>query len=76
MSCEIATLNTLIHRSDNNGRDGIRVLLGSITNDFIRNSMFSNDEHDAHDENRPATLWIGNRCRTDPPGTICEHGGP
>jgi parallel beta-helix repeat protein len=58
-----------------NGVDGIRVNdSGSVGNRFVRNVMFRNAEHDAHDNNRPGNVWIKNQCRTDsPPATICRR---
>ncbi|CAN5531821.1 hypothetical protein BH20CHL6_BH20CHL6_16790 [soil metagenome] len=61
------------HRSDDNIADGIRVTGGSSGNLLERNRMRGNGEHDAHDDDRPANTWTGNRCDTDfPAGTICE----
>jgi parallel beta-helix repeat protein len=60
------------NQADRNGRDGIRVLVGAVANTFAKNAMFDNVEHDAHDDNRPANVWTGNKCDTDfPAGTIC-----
>jgi hypothetical protein len=59
------------NRADGNGEDGIRN--SGTDNTFLRNHMHDNVEHDAHDDDRPANTWIGNKCETDsPPGTICE----
>jgi hypothetical protein len=55
-----------------NGRDGIRAGMFAVANLFVENHMLHNGEHDAHDDNRAANVWVGNHCRTDfPPGTIC-----
>lgn len=59
------------NRTDANGSDGIHAQ-GATGNVFVRNRMSDNAEHDAHDDNRPANQWIGNRCETDfPAGSIC-----
>lgn len=59
------------NRTDANGSDGIHAQ-GATGNAFVRNRMSDNAEHDAHDDNRPANQWTGNRCQTDlPAGTIC-----
>ncbi len=61
------------NRADRNGSDGIHAQ-GATGNAFLRNRMSGNAEHDAHDDNRPANQWAGNRCDTDlPDGTICSH---
>jgi parallel beta-helix repeat protein len=60
------------NEADRNGSDGIHVQ-GAIGNVFVRNSMFDNGEHDAHDDARPTNEWIRNSCDTDfPAGTICN----
>ena len=60
------------NRTEGNGSDGIHAQ-GAVRNVFLRNRMFGNAEHDAHDDNRPANEWNGNQCRTDlPAGTICD----
>lgn len=61
------------NRTDDNGSDGIHAQ-GAIGNAFVRNRMSGNAEHDAHDDNRPANQWTGNRCHTDlPAGSICAR---
>jgi parallel beta-helix repeat protein len=60
------------NRADGNGRDGIRSQ-GASGNVFEANHMRNNTEHDAHDDNRAANTWTGNKCQTDfPSGTICD----
>lgn len=56
---------------DGNGRDGIRVD-NSDDNDIRGNSMFDNDDFDAHEISSDGNNWDNNSCDHDKPSDLCD----